>query len=432
MSKLDKIMAKINKFAQLRYIKILTSSFMTIAAFSVGCSIFSLAKSLPIPIWQTFLMTSGLGDILSIPIDMVSNLYAIMVVICVGYETAKSFDKKTLPAAMIAFGSFMILTPFTSNVTILNEAGEKISGIASGVIGISSMGAQGIFLAMICGILAARLYILLIDKNIRIKMPDSVPPAVGNMFETMLPAGLVFTFFVVLRVIFQQTSFGTMQTFIYTLLQAPLMGIGNNAMGACLYDIACKVLWVFGVHGGMLVYSALGSVRAAAGIANKAAFAAGEAIPYLDWELITPFTNIGILALTILLLFSKAKQYKSLGKLSIATSLFNITEPVVFGFPIILNPIMAIPFIFNNAICLGLTSFVMKIGLVAPLSGAGISNVIPIPIYLWMSTRSISGLIWGLLMVVLSLVIFFPFFKIAEKMALKQELEGSAEEEETL
>lgn len=420
MSKLDKITEKVMKFAQLRYIKIIMNAFMGIAAFSIGSSLFSLIKSIPIPFWQDFLTNSGLGDILSIPITMVSSLYAIMVVICVGYEVAKSFDERALPTAMVAFGSFMILTPFEATVRIAAEGGE-VTGVASNVISLTPLGSQGIFLAMICGITAARLYVFLVRKNIKIRMPDSIPPSVAGMFETMIPAGLVFIVFMVLRVAFAATAYGTMQSFVYTILQKPLMGIGANPLGAALYLMAGKTLWMFGIHGDMLTYATLGSVRSAATQANMAAFAAGEAVPYLEWGLLTPFTNVGILGLTILLLISKSKQYKSLGKLAIATSIFNITEPIMFGLPIILNPVMAIPYILTPGITLALTAVAMRIGIVAPLTGVALSNVIPTPIYLWMANNSISGLIWGFLMVAVSIVIFFPFFKVAERMAVRQE-----------
>ena len=428
MSTLDKVTEKVMKFAQLRYIKIIMNAFMSIAAFSIGSSIFSLLKSIPVPPWQNFLASSGFGDVLSIPVNMVSNLYAVMVVIAVGYEVAKSFNRPPLAGAMVSFGAFMILTPFTANVRIVNDAGETITGMASGVISLSALGSQGIFLAMFCGIVGARLYVLMLDKNIKIKMPASIPPSVAGMFETMIPAGLVFILFMVLRMGFAATSYGTMQSFVYTILQKPLMGIGANPVGAALYLMAGKLLWMFGIHGDMLTYATLGSIRSAATQANMAAFAAGEAVPYLEWTLLTPFTNIGILGLTILLLFSKSTQYKSLGKLSIATSIFNITEPVMFGFPIILNPVMAVPAVITPGLTLALTSIAMRIGIIAPSTGVALSNVIPTPIYLWMSTNSISGLIWGCLMVVLSVVIFFPFFKISEKMALKEEAEMEAEE----
>lgn len=427
MSKLDKITDKVMKFAQLRYIKIIMNAFMGIAAFSIGSSLFSLIKSIPLDPWQSFLASSGLGNILSIPINMVSSMYAIMVVLCVGYEVAKSFNQRPLPAAMVAFGSFMIVTPFQAAVTITNEAGEAISGIAANVLPLGPLGSQGIFVAMICGLLGGRLYVLLLEKNIKIKMPDSIPPSVAGMFETMIPAGIVFILFMVFRLGFAQTSYGTMQSFIYTVLQAPLMGIGANPIGAALYLMSGKLLWMFGIHGDMLTYATLGSVRSAATQANMAAFAAGAPVPYLEWGLLTPMTNVGILGLTILLLISKSKQHKSLGKLAIATSIFNITEPIMFGLPVILNPIMAIPFVLTPGICVILTSLVMKLGLVAPLTGVALSNVIPTPIYMWMATNSITGLIWGCIIVALCVAIFFPFYKIAEKAALNEESQEEVE-----
>lgn len=428
MTTLDKITEKVMKFAQLRYIKIIMNVFMSVAAFSIGASLFSLIRSIPIPFWQDFLNNTGLTNILNIPITMVSNLYAIMITICVGYEVAKSFDEKPLPAAMIAFGSFMILTPFEANVAI-QQGEETIRGVAQNVIGLGPLGSQGIFLAMFTGLLAARLYVFLIQKNIKLKMPASLPPAVAGMFETMIPAGLVFIVFIIIRLLFQVTPFATAQSFIYGVLQAPLVGIGATPVGAALYLMAGKLLWMFGIHGDMLAYAALGSVRSAATQANMAAFAAGETVPYLEWTLLTPFTNVHILALTILLLISKSEQFKSLGKLSIATSLFNITEPVMFGLPIILNPIMAIPFVLLPGINVFLTSLLMRSGIIAASTGAALASNIPSPIYLWMTTNSISGLIWGLIVIVLDAAVFYPFFKIAERQALKEESEQIQEED---
>ena len=422
MSTLDKITEKIMKFAQLRYIKIIMNAFMSVAAFSIGASLFSLLRSIPIPFWQTFLTNTGLTNILNIPITMVSNLYAVMIVICVGYEVAVSFNAKPLPAAMIAFGAFMILTPFEASVALQNGE-EVVRGVAQNVISVGPLGSQGIFLAMFSGLLAARLYVFLIAKNIKLKMPESLPPAVAGMFETMIPAGLVFIVFIIIRLLFAQTSFGTAQNFIYGVLQAPLVGVGATPLGAAIYLMAGKLLWVFGIHGDLLAYAALGSVRSAATQANMAAFAAGETVPYLEWTLLTPCSNVHILSLTILLLISKSEQFKSLGKLSIATSLFNITEPIMFGLPIILNPIMAVPFVLLPGINIFLTSILMKGGLIAASTGAALASNIPTPVYLWMTTNSFSGLIWGLILIALDAVVFYPFFKIAEKQALKQETE---------
>ncbi len=426
MSTLDKITNKIMKFAQLRYVKIIMNAFMSVAAFSIGASLFSLLRSIPIPFWQTFLTNTGLTNILNIPITMVSNLYAVMIVICVGYEVAVSFDAKPLPAAMIAFGAFMILTPFEASVA-LQQDGQVIRGVAQNVIGVGPLGSQGIFLAMFAGVLAARLYVFLVQKNIKLKMPDSLPPAVAGMFETMIPAGLVFIVFIIIRLLFGLTSFGTAQNFIYSVLQKPLVGIGATPVGAALYLISTGVLWMFGVHGGLIAYAALGSVRSAATQANMAAFAANQPVPYLEWTLLTPFSNFHMVALVILLVLSKSEQFRSLGKLALPTTVFNINEPLMFGLPIILNPIWAVPYIFLPAVNIVVTSLLMKAGILASSTGVALASNIPGPIYLWMCTNSFGALIWGLILLVLNGIVWFPFFKVAEKQALKQEAEEAAE-----
>ena len=116
-----------------------------------------------------------------------------------GYEVARSFDMKPFAPAIIALGSFMILTPFSGQAQVVTDSGETIIANALNVIPLTSLGARGIFLAILTGITASRLYIALVKKGIVIKMPASVPPAVGQMFETMIPGGVTFILYLVVR-----------------------------------------------------------------------------------------------------------------------------------------------------------------------------------------------------------------------------------------
>ncbi len=84
---------------------------------------------------------------------------------------------------------------------------------------------------------------------------------------------------------------------------------------------------------------------------------------------------------------------------------------------------MAIPCVLAPGLSLALTSIVMKMGIIAPLTGVALSNVIPTPIYLWMATNSISGLIWGFVIIAINVLLFYPFFKVAERATLKEEKE---------
>lgn len=421
---MNKFLEKIVSLTQAKYMRILTNGFMSVAALTIAGSIFTLIKSLPIPVWQTFLTNSGLGSILAIPVSITSDLMAVWVALGMGAAVAKEFDKDKLSCALVALGSFMMLTPFTATVY---SADYSSSMVASNIIPVSSMGAQGIFLSMISGILGARLYAFFIDKGWKLKMPDSVPSNVAGMFEMMIPSGLVFLVFLAVRYGFSLTPYGTAQAFIYKILQTPLMAVGGGAAGVLLYLTMSKLLWVFGVHGGMVCYSAMAVIMSTAGAANQAAFAAGTAAPYPEWCWALSLMDFPVLPLSIVMLvFAKSQQYKSLSKVALPTAIFNISEPQVFGMPIVMNPVMAVPFVLLQPFNFFLTMLAQNIGFLAIPSGASINNMIPTPILMGLQNSHWSGVVWAILLIVIDCLIWLPFFKIQDKKACDQEATENA------
>ena len=143
--------------------------------------------------------------------------------------------------------------------------------------------------------------------------------------------------------------------------------------------------------------------------------------------MVTGFTNVGMLGLSLaMIICTRSKQYKSLGKLSLPTSLFNISEPLIFGFPLVMNPVMAIPFILSPIVSILPTVVVMQLGLVAPITGAQVATTIPFPIWLSLMNSSVSGFIWGLVVVALNVLLYLPFVKIADRMACSEETASEA------
>ncbi len=427
---MDKFLEKIVGFTQKRYMKVLMDGFMSIAAVSIAGSLFNLIKSIPIGAWQTFLATSGLGTLLSIPVSITSDLMAIYVVFAMAYCLAKSFNRDGFAAGIIAFGSFMILTPLTASSTAVDPAtGERLVTTVQNAISLSAVGSQGIFLAIIVGLLSARLYVFFLDRGWKIKMPDSVPSNVASMFENMLPGGATFIVFLAIRYGMSLTSFGTAQALIYGILQAPLMKVGGGFGGLLIYMVMIKIFWLFGIHGGMLVNSAMYLIMAAATAANQSAFAAGLPAPYPEWAYGSAVcAGIGLLALNLLMFIAKSKQFKALAKIALPTSLFNITEPMMFGTPMIMNVILGIPFILSPVISVLLTRLVMTIGLVAWPTGASSNMFIPSPIGMALLNAHWTGFVWGLVLIVINMALYYPFFLVADKRALAQEKESEAAE----
>lgn len=427
---MDKFLEKIVGFTQKKYMKVLMDGFMSIAAVSIAGSLFNLIKSIPIGAWQTFLATSGLGTLLSIPVSITSDLMAIYVVFAMAYCLAKSFNRDGFAAGIIAFGSFMILTPLTASSTAVDPAtGERLVTTVQNAISLSAVGSQGIFLAIIVGLLSARLYVFFLDRGWKIKMPDSVPSNVASMFENMLPGGATFIVFLAIRYGMSLTSFGTAQALIYGILQAPLMKVGGGFGGLLIYMVMIKIFWLFGIHGGMLVNSAMYPIMAAATAANQSAFAAGLPAPYPEWAYGSAVcAGIGLLALNLLMFIAKSKQFKALAKIALPTSLFNITEPMMFGTPMIMNVILGIPFILSPVISVLLTRLVMTIGLVAWPTGASSNMFIPSPIGMALLNAHWTGFVWGLVLIVINMALYYPFFLVADKRALAQEKESEAAE----
>lgn len=425
---------KIAKFTNSRYMRILTNGFMGIAALSICGSIFSLLMSLPIPAYQTFITNTGIRTLLGIPVAVCSDVMSVFVALSMGYQVGKEFNTKNpFATAMVGLGSFLVLTPFEAQNVVVDASGNYSVEIIADALGTGTrgaLGASGIFLALLAGILGSRLYLYFISKNWKINLPDSVPENVSGMFEMMIPGGLTFLVFLLFRWAVSLTPFATAQKLIYGILQAHLMKVGGGFAGALVFLTVEKLLWCFGVHGGMVAYSAMASVIAVANAANASAQAAATAVPYPEWAMLNQLMDFPVLPLAIcMLIFAKSDQYKALSKISLPTSIFNISEPQVFGVPMIMNPILDIPFVLLQPVNLLLTMGVMKLGLVAAPTGAQVATVMPTPIAFALETGHVSGFIWGIVLLAIDILVWIPFFKAADKRIYDQEQQAKTAEE---
>lgn len=427
--KINAALQKVTAFTETRYMKILMNGFMGITAITICGSLFTLIKSIPIGPWIDFLNTSGLGSILSIPVAITTEAISLYIVLSMAYETAKSYGKDGLPAALVSLGAFLLMTPFETMVNI----GETMTPV-TGVVPTSALGTQGMFLAIITGILASRLYIFFIDKGWKISMPSSVPANISKMFETLIPGGLVFLVFLVIRYGLSLTSFQTAQNLIYGMLQKPLTNVGGGLGGILVYFVVSGILWLFGIHGGMVAYVGMAPIITLMITENAAAFAAGLPVPHPEWA-VWNFSMLGgggaTLALNLLMIskLCKSEQYKTLGKLALPTSLFNINEPIMFGTPVIMNPTLAVPYFITPIVNLLVSVAAIKIGFFVP-TGANINNFMPVGIYGALITGSWTGVVMTLVLLAIDLAIYLPFFKALDSKTYKAEQENARLQQE--
>ena len=201
----------------------------------------------------------------------------------------------------------------------------------------------------------------------------------------------------IVYIVFKVTTGGTFIEWIYSALQVPLQGLSDSLPGAIGTALFISLLWWFGVHGQSVVNGVVTSLLTANALANSELLrSSGELVvgqgahivtqQFLDSFLILSGSGITFGIVVAMLFTAKSQQYKSLGKVSIFPALFNINEPVVFGFPIVMNPIMFIPFIVVPVLAALIVYGAIAIGFLQPFSGV----LLP-----WSTPMVISGLLVG-------------------------------------
>lgn len=420
MDKIGDTIAPIaTKMTSNRYLSAIKEGFFGSTPILIAGSIFLLFTSLPFNGYAEF-MTNIFGkkwmDFFYLPYQASFNLMSIYVVVGMARSLSKYYKVDEKLAIALSFVGIFVLTPL-----IFTADGAK--GLP-----LDNFAAKGLFVCMIATAISIEIYRFCAQKGITIKMPDSVPQNVSNAFAAVIPAFAIILLFDVLRTLFAMTDFGSAQQFIFTILQQPLQSLGGTLPATFIALLVESVIWCFGIHGSSIVSSVMNPIWYALSAENLAAVEAGIAMPNIvNYQFISFFVKLGgvgaTLSLTILCLFkSKSDQYKALGKLGIGASLFNINEPIIFGFPIVLNPMMMIPFVLSNVTVGVVTYAAIWSGLVPYINGVNLPYTIPVVI----SGFMLCGWRGALLQVVLLLItglIYYPFFKAQDKQAYLEEQE---------
>ena len=271
----------------------------------------------------------------------------------IGYKLAEKEQVPQLESGLIGLLSYLAVCPNTISTVVEGLKDPVVSsGLGSGVIG-----AQGLFVSMIMSILAVKLFKVLTNIDaIKIKMPDSVPTGIARSFNILIPIFIIITVFSVAGCLFNAYTGNYINVWIYNIIQVPLQALANTTVGIVILSLVNQIFWFLGIHGGMVIEGVRGPLSAA-GIAENisAVQAGGVATNILTRGFWTSFVVVGGGGITLSLLiaifiFSKREDHKSIAKFSLIPGICGINEPVVFGLPLVLNPIFAIPFIINSAI----------------------------------------------------------------------------------
>jgi PTS system cellobiose-specific IIC component len=339
-------------------------------------------------------------------------IFSILVSFLVAHNLAKSYGKDGIAAGTVSVASFFA------------------------VGGIEGMGATGLFIGLIIALISGEIFQRLVgNEKLVIKMPDGVPPAVAKSFAALLPAMITISLFSLITSILLGFGVNNIVLSFYEAVQKPFMGLANSYPSALLLAFITPFLWFFGLHGANMIDPLMQTINLPAIDANIEAVKLGKAIPYIvNKPFFDSFVNLGGTGATLGLLIAifivgrQNKPYKIITNLSTAPGIFNINEPVMFGLPIVLNPIMFIPFILTPMVLVTVAYIATATGLVP---GATFMPpwVTPPIIGGFLATKSIAGGILAAINLAISVLIYMPFVKIATVQFLKQEAEAEAVKE---
>ncbi|WP_121611239.1 PTS cellobiose transporter subunit IIC [Mesobacillus foraminis] len=424
------------KLAAQRHLGALKDGIILTMPLIIIGSFFLILGFIPIPGYADF-MAGIFGDQwlakLLYPTGATFDMMGLIAAFGIAYRLAERYNLDALTAGAISLCAFLLATPFQ---VMFTPEGAAEAVAVGGAIPTALMGSKGLFVAMVIAMFSTEVYNWVVKKNIVIKMPDSVPPAVSKSFVALIPGFFVITIVWLVRLILENTSFESIHNVIGVLLGGPLSVLGGSLIGSIIAYMLIMLLWSAGLHGTNIVGGVMSPIWLSNTDANRIAFQAGEELPNIfTSQFFEVFVNIGgtgaTFGLMILMLFwARSKQMKELGKLSAGPGTFMINEPIIFGTPIVMNPLLIVPFFLTPIVLIIVTYFAMSTGLVAKPAGIAIPWTTPPLIGGYLATGGkISGAVMQAVNIAIAFAVYMPFFKMWDKMKVREE-NGSTTEQQ--
>lgn len=336
----------------------------------------------------------------------------------IGYKLAEKENLPQLESGLIGLLSYLAVCPNTISTVVEGLKDPVVlNGLGAGVIG-----AQGLFVSMIMSMVAVKFFGLLTNIDaIKIKMPDSVPTGIARSFNILIPIFIIITAFSVGGCLFNTFTGNYLNVWIYNIIQLPLQALANTTGGILVLALVNQLFWFLGIHGGMVIEGVRGPLSAAGLAENISAVqAGGVATNILTRGFWTSFVVVGGGGITLSLLiaifiFSKREDHKSIAKFSLIPGICGINEPVVFGLPLVLNPIFAIPFILNLVIAAFIAVVATNIGFLT----CGVLDCPPgLPVFVTgFISYGIHGIIVQAIILIVTFIIWVPFVLMSNKQA---------------
>ena len=350
------------------------------------------------------------------PFNMTMGIMSIYIAASIAYNLARSYKLDPFMTAMLALMSFLLVAA--------PQIDEKMSTAA--------LGGVGIFTAILVAIYVTELTRLLKKYNIGIRLPEQVPSNIKHSFDLLIPiVAVVITLFPLSLLV--QSGFDMLLPQAIMALFEPLISAADSLPAVLLAVLICHLLWFAGIHGSAIVSGMLQAFWLTNLGLNQTDLAAGLPMTHIMTEAFWNFLIViggsgATMGLVLLFCRSKSAHLRTMGKLSLVPSCFNINEPVIFGTPIVMNPVFFIPFLLAPMVNAVIAYLAVSTDLLPHMISL-VPWTSPAPIgAAWAMGWDFKVSVLVILLMALSMVIYYPFFKVYEKQLLTQEKAAEAEQ----
>ncbi|MFT3877479.1 MAG: PTS transporter subunit EIIC [Propioniciclava sp.] len=425
----DKVLPAVMAFVNTRPLQALKNGMLVVMPLTIVGSLFLLLANLPFPGYGEWLESIGLSGVLNGGYIATFALLGIVACVAITYNYVRDQGYQALPPAMLSLGVMALLMPRE----VTNEDGVTIGN----VLPLQWTGSQGMISGIIIALVVGLVYCWFLKKNITIKMPDGVPPNVATAFTSLIPSVVILAGAIVVYGVLGALN-TTLLEALYTLLQAPIQGVADTFGGVIVIQLMAPLLWFFGIHGSSIVSGVLTPFLLANTADNQAILDSGQALTLANGgKIVTQqflesmsFGGVGsTLALAIcMLLFAKSAHFKMMGRLGGLPGVFNINEPLMFGVPVVMNPILGVPFIITPVV-LGVLQYVcLYTGLVPLYTGVLAPWTTP-PIIQGAVIAGWQGALMQAAGLIVAILIYMPFVRKADLIEYQNEQARHAEHE---
>ncbi|MGX7272568.1 PTS sugar transporter subunit IIC [Enterococcus haemoperoxidus] len=407
------------KLANQRHLRAIRDGIIATLPLIIIGSFFLIIAFPPLPAdWGiTQFLTSNAATIL-LPYRMTMYIMTLYATFGIGASLSKTYNLDVISGGILATIAFLLtFVPVNIPAEALDAAGT--TGF---VLPMANLGGGGMFVGIITSILAVEIYRITDKSRFKITMPEQVPPAVARSFETLTP-----TLIVILGISTLTYFIGFDWHSTISKIVSPLVSAADSLPSVLLLIFMITFFWSFGIHGVSIVGSLARPLWLQLLDGNTAAMAAGKELPNIAAE---PFYQWFIwiggsgctIGLALLLAFKTKSQFASkLGKATLAPAIFNINEPLIFGTPIVLNPILIIPFIITPMVTATIAWFATQFGLVNRVIFTA-PWTLPGPIGAYLATGGDwRAAVLNIVLIIISVVIYYPFVMIYDNNELEKE-----------